>query len=254
MYFDPAAPPWWRGRPYGYDSPHLLEDSYPINTGDVQELAWGEPDSTGLRSLVFSQARVVGQEIWLNDASFHARWSEFDDCHFRQRVRPICNEFGFSAQGSFGGPSIYRGCTFERVRMKTLGGFMVSGAWFENCTFINCRWEGHRSFEASYVDCTFMGKMNGTVWFGENRAASAGLRQLDGRINTIRGNDFSQVTMTDNNAWRHNFPVDDQRWPEGYVPDQESLYEPELSGFCPSPDSLWDDVENRWALETSTND
>ncbi|WP_156971227.1 hypothetical protein [Knoellia sinensis] len=146
--------------------------------------------------------------------SLSSAWSEFSDCRFRQRVRPILTEHGFAAQGSFGnGPSIYRGCTFERVRFKGLGGFSMMNARFEDCTFVNCRWEGHFAHAADLINCTFSGRMNGCVWFGHS-----GNPERGGRRNVIRGNDFTQVVMTHNVGWRNGFPVSDQLWPEGHRP------------------------------------
>ena len=121
----------------------------------------------------------------------------------------MTNEHGFAAQGSFANsPAFYRDCVFERVRFKQLGGFSLSRGWFQNCAFINCRWDGHFATKASLVDCTFSGPINGCAWSG---------RSEDG-TNTIRGNDFTAVRFTDNVAWRDSFPVEDQRWPKGYRP------------------------------------
>jgi hypothetical protein len=61
---------------------------------------------------------------------------------------------------------------------------------------------------ASLVDCSFFGRMNGCAWFGDSERGP----------NLNRGNDFSAVHFTDNVAWRSSFPIQDQRWPEGYVP------------------------------------
>ena len=136
-------------------------------------------------------------------------WSQFRDCHFRQRVRPVTNAQGFSPQGSFGNsPAFYRNCVFERVRFKQLGGFNLGRGWFEDCHFINCRWEGHFAMKAALVDCTFSGRMNGCEWSG----------QSGGKSNPLRGNDLTQVQFTNNVAWRDSFPLADQRWPEGFTP------------------------------------
>jgi hypothetical protein len=94
------------------------------------------------------------------------------------------------------------------VRFKQLGGFKLSSGWFENCQFIDCQWDGHFAMEASLVDCTFSGRMNGCAWSGRS----------DGAPNYISGNDFTDVLFTDNVAWRNSFPMGDQRWPEGFGP------------------------------------
>ncbi len=145
----------------------------------------------------------------LDDVLLSVEWSEFSDCHFRQRTRPITNEHGFSAQGSFANsPALYRECVFEGVRFKQLGGFNLSRGWFEGCTFLNCRWQGHFATDASLVECAFSGRMNGCVWCGGSREGP----------NVVRGNDFSAVRFTDNVAWRRSYPVEQQQWPEGYRP------------------------------------
>jgi hypothetical protein len=147
-------------------------------------------------------------ELVLNEVSLAVEWSEFTDCHFRQRVKPIINDYGLSAQGSFANrPALYRNCVFERVRFKQLGGFNLTRGWYEGCTFLNCRWEGHFAMQACLVDCTFIGRMNGCVWFGAS----------DHGANVVRNNDFSQVQFTDNVAWRRSFPLGDQQWPDGFA-------------------------------------
>jgi hypothetical protein len=121
---------------------------------------------------------VTDAQLWLNDVRLVVEWSEFASCHFRQRVKPITNEQGFSAQGSFANrQALYRNCVFERVRFKLLGGFSMSRGWYEDCTFLNCRWEGHFAHDASVVDSTFIGRMNGCVWFGESERGPSGTRQ-----------------------------------------------------------------------------
>jgi len=143
-------------------------------------------------------------------------WSEFDGCTFHQRVRPVLNESGFAAQGSFGNaPAIYRSCTFERVRFKGLGGFSLSQARFEDCTFLNCRWDGHFAHSADLIRCRFVGRMNGCVWFGDD------VRDTPGkpfRRNEIVDNDFTETLFTDNVDWRFNYPAEAQLFPTGYRP------------------------------------
>jgi hypothetical protein len=83
-------------------------------------------------------------------------------------TRPALNNNGFAAQGSLGNsPSLFRSCTFERVRFKTLGGFNLGQAWFDDCRFVDCLWEGHFALSASLVNCTFTGRMNGCAWSAE---------------------------------------------------------------------------------------
>lgn len=202
-----GGPEWWRGespshRPRGQPGQGLL-------TGGVEAVPDGDLDEYGSRPLYFFGAKVSAVHLWLNDVRLAVEWSEFDSCRFRQRVKPVTNEHGFSAQGSFANsPALYRDCVFERVRFKQLGGFTLSRGWFENCQFINCRWDGHFATRASLVNCTFVGRMNGCAWSGLSDAGP----------NVIRGNDFTRVLFTDNVGWRDSFPVGDQLWPGGYNP------------------------------------
>jgi hypothetical protein len=200
-------PDWWRGEQPA-DAP-ARDPRTRLVTGDVRDIPEGERDPQGLRTLYFFRASVTDAELWLNDVHLVVEWSEFTNCHFRQRVKPITNEQGFSAQGSFANrQALYRSCVFERVRFKLLAGFSMSRGWYEDCTFLNCRWEGHFAHDASVVDSTFIGRMNGCVWFGES----------DRGPNVIRGNDFSRARFTDNVAWRRSYPVGAQEWPSGFQP------------------------------------
>jgi hypothetical protein len=170
-------------------------------------------DRDGLRDLYAFDARVTGADLAMNDVHLTAEWSEFEHCHFSQKVRPVLNEHGFAAQGSFANsPTVYRGCTFERVRFKILGGFSMGKALFEGCTFVNCRWEGHFAYQAWLIDNRFVGKMNGCVWFG---------RDDRDRANLIKGNDFTETQFTANVGFRSDFPVDDQLWPVDYTPSTD---------------------------------
>ncbi|HVK28892.1 MAG TPA: hypothetical protein VM575_11155 [Nocardioides sp.] len=210
MLVSVTAPEWWRGqtpteRPRGHPRQSIL-------TGVVDSVPLGDLDQYGSHPLYFFDAAVSAIDLWLNDVSLAVEWSEFENCHSRQRVKPVTNGHGFSAQGSFGNsPAFYRNCVFEGLRFKQLGGFNLSQAWFENCQFINCRWDGHFARNASLVDCTFSGRMNGCAWFGRS----------DKGPNIIRGNDFTDVVFTDNVAWRDSFPTGDQRWPPGFKPSSD---------------------------------
>ncbi|MFI7068583.1 hypothetical protein ACIBL3_46880 [Kribbella sp. NPDC050124] len=207
-----SKPEWWRGQ----SPPRVAQDpastgrsvSGSVTTIDLDAIT---PGGSGLRRLYLVRATVSDVQLWLNDVSLLVQWSAFENCHFRQRVRPVLNQYGFAAQGSFANrPAVYRGCTFERVRFKTLGGFNTGAGRFENCTFVNCRWEGHFAYDADLIDCRFVGRMNGCVWGGTDRDSQ--------RRNVITGNDFTEVKFTDNVGWRHDFPIADQVWPENFVP------------------------------------
>lgn len=199
-----ADPTWWRGgtptasgRPADA-SPAISEISLP-----------SLDDGIGLRRLDLVDVRVVGAEFSLTDIRLAVHWAEFEDCRFTQRVKPVLNDHGIAAQGSFAvSPASYRNCRFERVRFKLLGGFKMGRATFENCTFWNCRWEGHFAHDAWLLNNRFIGKMNGCVWFGTG----------DDGANVITGNDFTQTVFTTNVGFRSDYPVTDQRWPAGYQP------------------------------------
>lgn len=174
---------------------------------------------SGLRTLRFVRAELRDIDVALTDAHLSVAWSEFDRCTFRQRVRPVLNEYGVAAQGSFGiRPSVYRDCVFEKVRFKQLGGFSMSAARFERCTFVDCRWEGHFAQEADLVDNTFIGRMNGCVWLGHGKEEGGKSRK-----NVIQGNDFTQTRFTDNVGWRLEFPIGDQSWPADYTATPKDL-------------------------------
>ena len=203
---DPAR--WMRGLqpatgPRGQDVENLLTGSHTgIALPPVEE-------GIGLRRLYAFDARITGARLVLDDLHLTVESSKFEDCHFRQRTRPVLNAYGIAAQGSFANtPSRYRGCTFERVRFKMLSGFSLGRALFEGCTFVNCRWEGHFAHDGWLVDNRFLGPMNGCAWYGHG---------VDG-ANLIEGNDFTVVRFTSNVAFRDGFPITAQQWPAGYRP------------------------------------
>lgn len=212
------VPAWWRG----LIPPTEHEGYRPVYTGFVGSLGPDQvpaADPNGLVPLHFFRAHAVGLDVSLTRVHLLARWSEFDGCRFHQRVRPVLNDQGVAAQGGFGaGPSIYRGCSFERVRFKALGGFTLGQGRFEDCTFVDCRWEGHFAHDADLVACRFIGRMNGCVWFGAGR-------DRDGRPrrNVIEGNDFTRAILTDNVGWRASFPFGSQAFPPGYLPREPLL-------------------------------
>lgn len=208
-------PDWWRGR----RAPDACDWERPVFRGPLLtldlETAPLLDEDTGLGELRFFRARARGLEVSLTDVHLSVGWSEFDGCTFRQRVKPVLNQAGIAAQGSFGShPSIYRSCTFEQIRFKLLGGFTLGEARFEDCTFVNCRWEGSFAHSADFVRCRFVGKMNGCVWFGDDPMRP----DQQPRRNEIVGNDFTETVFTDNVDWRFNYPADDQLFPSGYKP------------------------------------
>ena len=210
-----AEPAWLRGqRPVdvleGW-GPRSVRRDVALEGAD---LARGPDDPTDdLRTVGLERVTLRGGEVDLTDTQLSVAWSEVEDVRFRRRVRPVLTAAGTAAQGSFGvRPSVYRRCTFERVRFTLLAGFSLGAARFEECRFVSCRWEGHFAHSADLVGCTFTGPMNGCVWFGEDR------REDGTRVNEARDNDFTGVRFTDNVGWRFGFPLADQRFPDGYVP------------------------------------
>lgn len=137
---------------------HTLSIDYVVGTPSPE---------TDLRRVEFHRAHVVGRTIPLDWTALAVGWSEFERCVFTQRSRPILNQQGFSAQGSFAHhPSVFRGCRFEGIRFGSLGHFSLGRARFENCTFIRCRFTGSFADDADFVGCTFVGKIDGGAWFG----------------------------------------------------------------------------------------
>ena len=166
-----------------------------------------------LRSLFLDHVVVRGGDVDLTHTHVGVAWSELEDVRFRQRGGPVLAPSGAAAQGSFGvRDSVYRRCTFEGVRFKTLGGFSLGRARYEECTFVDCRWEGHLAHDADLIGCTFRGRMNGCVWFG------ASSDEPGARRNELRDNDFTDVRFTTNVAWRSGFPLEAQRFPDGFEP------------------------------------
>src|ERR1700754_5120105 len=103
-------PAWWRGEK-PTEAPRVDAG---VITGDVSAITYPSANPlTGQASLYFFRAALRNTELSLDDVHLVVEWSEFHECRFRQFVKPILNELGFAAQGTFGSsPAIYRGCTF----------------------------------------------------------------------------------------------------------------------------------------------
>lgn len=210
------SPTWWRDTTPSdmpaYGALQLQGRVYALDLDGVPV----DPHS-GLSGLFFHKASVSGVTVPLDWMNLTVTWSEFDSCTFTQKGGRVLNEHGFSAQGSLGTrPSIYRNCVFQGVRFKGLGGFNMRAARFENCTFIRCKFNGHRAYETDLVNCKFIGKIDGCIWYGT--APEPGHQHDAGRRNEIINNDFSEATLTDNIGWRGNFDIDSQIWPAGAKP------------------------------------
>lgn len=211
-----APPDWWRGTtPQQLPTPTGTAIGEVVREFDSSLLPVNE--ASLLRPVYFDQAHAAGLEVIVDDLSLVVCWSEFDQCTFRQRSRRL-NVKGIAAQGSFGNrPSIYRDCIFTGVRFRQLGGFSTGTARFVSCRFERCSFNGHFSFSADYIDCTFTGKIDGGVWYGTAPASGA---DAD-RRNVVTGNDFTGVTFGTNIGWRGDFDFTAQRWPDGYRPVSE---------------------------------
>jgi uncharacterized protein YjbI with pentapeptide repeats len=204
-------PDWWRGQ-----TPSRLR--WPsrgqritgsIDTWDGHELP---RESDGLHTVFFDQADLQGLTIELDSAHLSVLFSEFTDCTFTQRERGPTNSEA-AAQGSFANrPAIYRRCTFIGVRFRTLAGFDAGQARFEDCVFDQCRFEQFFPHETDFVRCRFIGPIKAAVFFG---------RTQTGRVNDIEGNDFTHAALSDNVAFRSDFPFSNQMWPEGFHPNVE---------------------------------
>lgn len=187
-----------------------------IAQGDIPDFSHRPSD---LQGLVIEQGHAQGLTIALDDRHLLACRSAFDDCTFTQRRSgPVLNASGAAAQGTLGwahGPSVYRRCRFVGVRFKTLGGFSMGAATFEDCLFDRCRFNGHFAYAADLINCRFLGKIDGCAWYGTDPEHEGGRR------NDIRGNDFTEAVITPNVGWRGDFDLDAQLWPEGIVPTVE---------------------------------
>jgi uncharacterized protein YjbI with pentapeptide repeats len=205
-----SPPSWWRGQ---------IPDAVPVWTpntavfqGLVTELDLDEvPLAVGsLRSVRFEKASCSGLAVSLDEVHLATMWSSFEECRFHQRSRRL-HRGGPDPQGSFGHrPSLFKNCTFVGVRLRVRAGFSVDQARFEDCTFQRCRFEEHFSFNADYLRCKFVGPIKTAVFYGTNPDT--------GRRNDIVDNDFTDAILSDNVAWRGDFPIGQQRWPVGYHP------------------------------------
>jgi hypothetical protein len=124
-------PTWWRG-----ESPALAPRGHvgvcDVVTGRRSAITIPPVDHrTGLRDLYVFDAQVSEADLSLDDIHLSVEWSEFEDCHFRQRVRPALNEHGIAAQGSFANsPAVYRNCTFSGSGSRS----SAASAWAVPCS------------------------------------------------------------------------------------------------------------------------
>ncbi len=143
-----------------------------------------------LRSVQFRRASVEGVELHLDELQLSVLGSEFDGCSFVQRSRRLHRD-GAEPQGSFGhrAGSTYRRCVFRGVRLRTLAGFSVGHALFEDCTFERCKFSGTFSHDADFVRCRFIGPVKGAVFSGTSPETGARNEFVD--------NDFTRAELDD---------------------------------------------------------
>lgn len=114
--------------------------------------------------------------------------TEFINCRFESmRI----DRAGFGAGMNL---STYRGCSFDRTRIKDVGGGLVR---FEGCSFRDVVITGWSLQACDVVDCVFSGTMKsgrggGSFWGAPQAYLS---RQLGKSDNEFRGNDFSGCAL-----------------------------------------------------------
>lgn len=112
--------------------------------------------------------------------------------------------------------SIYIGCTFERVKLRSLG-----IADFIGCTFIDCDFKT-AFIAASFAKCKFIGKIYGCVFCGPNYDSYFYGDKLSywvsnqGRLNDV---DFSESILTDVD-FRGGIDLSTVLFPDSYLSDK----------------------------------
>lgn len=158
-----------------------------VTSLDVSLAPLGPPPLL-LRSIGFRKAVVEGVELSLDEVHLSVLDSSFVGCTFTQRSRRLHRD-GSEPQGSFGNRpgSTYRGCVFRGVRLRTLAGFSVGHARFEDCIFERCRFNGTLSHNADFVRCMFIGPVKGAVFSGTCLDTNSSNEFID--------NDFTAATL-----------------------------------------------------------
>lgn len=133
--------------------------------------------------------------------------SVFEECDFRgMRV-------GMLSPGIGDRQSVYRRCDFSGAKIdKVLGGF----ARFEDCRFDDVVIKNWSAMEASFVDCTFSGKLRSVMFWGAHleRDFPAGYGRIEAGPNEFRGNDFSRCDLQDV-SFEHGIDLGAQSLPVG---------------------------------------
>ena len=151
---------------------------------------------------VFSRSRL---------RSFCSIGSRFTGCKFEDmRVDGFTEGAGKTA-------SVYRECSFDKTRIKRMGG---GRARFEGCSFRDVSISWWMTAAVEMVDCVFTGKIAHSVFWGVPSLLD---RKFFGeRLNEFAGNDFSGCRMVDA-GFRGGVDLRRQELPQGegylYVED-----------------------------------
>lgn len=146
-----------------------------------------------------------GLAIWWTKKTFER--CDFEDCDFTGIIARGCRfiECVFKRgklQHFYMGSTtlvmhrktVYRNCTFERVKLRDFG-----IADFYDCSFINCDFQS-AFITASFTHCNFIGKISDCVFCGPQYKRYYYMNQLNywvsnkGRLHDV---DFTKATLTD---------------------------------------------------------
>ncbi len=165
-----------------------------------------------LASYAFDEARAVGVELDLSLVSLTVQRSVFEGCRFVQGRRPASD--GTWAQGNLGRrPTVYRNCTFDRVRFRIRGGFSTGDAVFEDCEFRRCSFREFFAHGTTFVRCRFEGPIDNAVFYGTVPAEMP----RAGEVNRYVDNDFTGAVLG-SVSLRGGIDAGQQRWPAGVDP------------------------------------
>jgi uncharacterized protein YjbI with pentapeptide repeats len=174
------VPEWWRGYRPTEPGPTWSPPSQVTFSGEVDEVDLSAVPLNGdmLRDVEFAHAEVRGVELALDELSFLAHWSTFEDCVFRQRSKRPHPE-GWEPRGQFAWrPTVYRRCKFVGVRLRSHNGFSMRGARFEDCVFERCRWSVNLN-DVDLLRCRIVGPVSSVVWACQMVCGSSSSSELE---------------------------------------------------------------------------
>jgi uncharacterized protein YjbI with pentapeptide repeats len=160
-----------------------------------------EPDSNVLfEGVAYERVDLSGIRFW----QFHARESVFIDCDFS---RISSREGGLL--GDFP-KARFVGCNFSGADLRHL-----QPGWgrFERCVFTDIRIRDWKTYNASFVDCIFGGRIEKSTFFGRRNWLHPNEARLP-PANDFHGNDFSRADLIDV-SFREGVDLKQQRLPEG---------------------------------------